>query len=161
ELELDAPHGRRQRGLLDDVRVHRLAGDEGEIEPGLRWVHTPGHAPGHIVVVVDADAGTVVIAGDTLGPDPSWFERMDLPGGLPRGGAPPARLPPPRAPRPGAGTPGPQPAGQAGPLPDRRPAVNALTREQKVYIAIAGLVLFIISLFLKWTGVDVGPLSIS
>ncbi|HJZ62202.1 MAG TPA: hypothetical protein VKD47_08610 [Miltoncostaeaceae bacterium] len=39
--------------------------------------------------------------------------------------------------------------------------MNALTREQKVYIAIAGLVLFIISLFLKWTGVDVGPLSIS
>ncbi|HJZ62203.1 MAG TPA: MBL fold metallo-hydrolase [Miltoncostaeaceae bacterium] len=83
ELELDAPHGRRQRGLLDDVRVHRLAGDEGEIEPGLRWVHTPGHAPGHIVVVVDADAGTVVVAGDTLGPDPSWFERMDLPEGFP------------------------------------------------------------------------------
>jgi len=83
ELELDTPYGRRQRGLLDGVRVHRLAGDEGEIAPGLRWVHTPGHAPGHVAVVVDADVGTVVVAGDTLGPDPSWFERMDLPEGFP------------------------------------------------------------------------------
>ncbi len=83
EAELESPHGRRQRGLLDGVRVHALQGEAGEVRPGLRWVHTPGHAPGHIAVAVDAEDGRVVIAGDTLGPDPSWFAAMDLPEGFP------------------------------------------------------------------------------
>lgn len=81
--ELDAPHARRQQGLLDAVTVHALSGDSGEIRPGIRWIHTPGHSPGHIAVVVDCDDGRVVIAGDTLGPDPGWFERMDLPDAFP------------------------------------------------------------------------------
>lgn len=39
--------------------------------------------------------------------------------------------------------------------------MNALTREQKVYVAIGGLVLFIISLFLKYSGVDTPLGSVS
>ncbi|MEW6583700.1 MAG: MBL fold metallo-hydrolase [Actinomycetota bacterium] len=84
ELELDTPHAREQRGLLDDVRVTRLTGDGGEVRPGIRWVHTPGHTPGHVAYAVDtADTGRVVVAGDTLGPDPAWFAGMDLPEGFP------------------------------------------------------------------------------
>lgn len=82
QAELDSEHGRRQRGLLDAVDVRPLTGDGGEILPGLRWIHTPGHAPGHIALVADADE-RVVIAGDTLGPDPAWFERTWLPEGFP------------------------------------------------------------------------------
>ena len=35
--------------------------------------------------------------------------------------------------------------------------MNALTREHKVYIAVGGLVLFIISLFFGWRGGSFGP----
>jgi N-acyl homoserine lactone hydrolase len=83
EAELDTPHARAQRGVLDRVRVHPFAGDAGELRPGLRWVHTPGHTPGHVALLVDAAEGLVAIAGDTLGPDPGWFERMELPEGFP------------------------------------------------------------------------------
>jgi len=83
ERELDTPHGRAQRGLLDGVRVTVLTGDGGEIRKGLRWVHTPGHSPGHVAVLAETDEGLVAIAGDTLGPDPAWFERMDPPADLP------------------------------------------------------------------------------
>jgi glyoxylase-like metal-dependent hydrolase (beta-lactamase superfamily II) len=83
EAELDTPHARLQQGFLARVTVSRLSGDEGEIRPGLRWIHTPGHAPGHIALVVDCDHERVIVAGDTLGPDPGWFARMELPEGLP------------------------------------------------------------------------------
>jgi glyoxylase-like metal-dependent hydrolase (beta-lactamase superfamily II) len=81
--ELDAPYARRQSGLLDGLDVRPLEGDGGEILPGLGWVHTPGHSPGHIAVVAECDDGRVVIAGDTLGPDPDWFWRGELPEGFP------------------------------------------------------------------------------
>lgn len=83
ELELGTPPARAQRGLLDGVTVRRLAGDEGEIREGIRWIHTPGHTPGHIAVAVETEEGLIVVAGDTLGPDPAWFERMELPEGFP------------------------------------------------------------------------------
>ena len=83
EAELDTPHARRQRGAMDRATVTPLTGDEGEIAPGLRWIHTPGHSPGHIAVLVDADEGLVVVAGDTMGPDPRWFLDRDPPAGLP------------------------------------------------------------------------------
>ncbi len=83
EDELDTPWARTQRGLLDAVRVTALTGEEGEIRDGLRWVHTPGHSPGHIAVLAETDEGLVAVAGDTLGPDPEWFARMDPPADLP------------------------------------------------------------------------------
>ena len=83
EAELDMPHARVQGGLLERVRVRPFSGDAGEILPGLRWVHTPGHTPGHVAVLVDTEEGLVAIAGDTLGPDPGFFERMELPEGFP------------------------------------------------------------------------------
>jgi len=81
--ELETPYGRRQRGLLDQAEVVSLEGEGGEILPGLAWIHTPGHAPGHIAVVAECAGGRVVIAGDTMGPDPAWFARRDPPADLP------------------------------------------------------------------------------
>jgi N-acyl homoserine lactone hydrolase len=81
--ELEAPHGRRNRGMLDQADVVVLAGDAGEVRPGIRWIHTPGHAPGHIAVLVDTADGLVVVAGDTMGPEPHWYARRDPPAGLP------------------------------------------------------------------------------
>jgi glyoxylase-like metal-dependent hydrolase (beta-lactamase superfamily II) len=83
EAELDTPYARRQQGLLDAVAVNRLTGKEGEIRPGLGWIHTPGHAPGHIAVIAECHDELVIVAGDTLGPDPGWFSRMDPPESLP------------------------------------------------------------------------------
>ena len=45
-------------------------------------IHTPGHSPGHIAVVVETEAGRVVIAGDTMGPEPGWFADRNPPVGL-------------------------------------------------------------------------------
>lgn len=82
EDELDTPHARRQRGVLDDAPLRVMTGDRGEIRPGLTWIHTPGHAPGHVAVIAECEAERVVIAGDTLGPDPAWFDDMNPPAGL-------------------------------------------------------------------------------
>jgi N-acyl homoserine lactone hydrolase len=83
EDELETVHGRAQRGLLDGVTVHQLSGAAGAIRPGIRWIHTPGHSPGHVAFVIDTPGGVVVVAGDTLGPRPEWFAEMDLPEGFP------------------------------------------------------------------------------
>jgi glyoxylase-like metal-dependent hydrolase (beta-lactamase superfamily II) len=82
EAELDTPYARRQKGILDEVSLRVMSGAEGEIRPGLTWIHTPGHAPGHIAVIAECAAERVVIAGDTLGPDPRWFDEMNPPQGL-------------------------------------------------------------------------------
>jgi glyoxylase-like metal-dependent hydrolase (beta-lactamase superfamily II) len=79
ELELESPHGRAGRGARDNARIHPLSGDGGEVLPGVRWIHTPGHSPGHVAFLVESRDGLVAIAGDTLGPDPSWFAQMTLP----------------------------------------------------------------------------------
>lgn len=83
EDELETDYGIRQRGLLDGVTVHKLAGAGGELRKGIRWIHTPGHSPGHVAFAVDTGEGVVVVAGDTLGPRPEWFAAMDLPEGFP------------------------------------------------------------------------------
>jgi glyoxylase-like metal-dependent hydrolase (beta-lactamase superfamily II) len=79
EIELAAPYTAIQQNVLDMVRVQKLSGEEGEIEPGLRWVLTPGHCDGLISVLVDTDDGLVVIASDCVGPLPEYFDAMDLP----------------------------------------------------------------------------------
>jgi glyoxylase-like metal-dependent hydrolase (beta-lactamase superfamily II) len=82
EAELDTPYARRQKGILDEVSLRVMSGAEGEIRPGLTWIHTPRHARGHIAVIAECAAERVVIAGDTLGPDPRWFDDMNPPQGL-------------------------------------------------------------------------------
>jgi glyoxylase-like metal-dependent hydrolase (beta-lactamase superfamily II) len=79
EVELDAPYAALEQGLLDMVKPIRLTGDEGEIEPGVRWILTPGHSNGLISVCIDTDEGLVVIASDCVGPLPEYFEKMNLP----------------------------------------------------------------------------------
>ena len=80
--ELDTPYARRQRGIVDDAPLVVMDGAEGQVRPGLSWFHTPGHAPGHVAVVAECDDARVIVAGDTLGPDPGWFRDMAAPDGL-------------------------------------------------------------------------------
>jgi N-acyl homoserine lactone hydrolase len=78
-LETEAPYAQIVAGQLETVNLELLDGDEGEIEPGLRWMRTPGHCDGLITVLVDTDDGLVAIASDCVGPLPEYFEQMDLP----------------------------------------------------------------------------------
>ena len=77
--ETEAPYAQIVSGVLELVDLEILDGDEGEIEPGLRWIRTPGHSDGLISLLVDTDDGLVVIASDCVGPLPEYFEKMDLP----------------------------------------------------------------------------------
>jgi N-acyl homoserine lactone hydrolase len=79
EIEMQAPYTAIEQGKLDLVRTIELKGEEGEIEPGVRWILTPGHSDGLISVLVDTDDGLVVIASDCVGPLPEYFDEMDLP----------------------------------------------------------------------------------
>jgi glyoxylase-like metal-dependent hydrolase (beta-lactamase superfamily II) len=79
EIELEAPYTALMQSLIDMVKVNKLTGDEGEIEPGLRWIRTPGHSNGLISILIDTEDGLVVIASDCVGPLPEYFEEMDLP----------------------------------------------------------------------------------
>jgi N-acyl homoserine lactone hydrolase len=79
EIELDAPYTGIYQSIIDMVRITKLSGEEGEIEPGLRWILTPGHSDGLVSLLVDTDDGLVVIASDCVGPLPEYFEQMDLP----------------------------------------------------------------------------------
>lgn len=80
--ELGTAHARRQRGILDDAPVMVMDGAAGEVRAGLTWLHTPGHAPGHVAVVAECADERVIMAGDALGPDPAWFRDMVTPDGL-------------------------------------------------------------------------------
>jgi glyoxylase-like metal-dependent hydrolase (beta-lactamase superfamily II) len=55
---------------------------DAEIAPGVRTVHTPGHTPGHRVVVVGSGRDQVVVAGDLLHfthqlEDAEWLSPFD------------------------------------------------------------------------------------
>jgi glyoxylase-like metal-dependent hydrolase (beta-lactamase superfamily II) len=78
-LETEAPYAQLVAGVLEMANLEVLEGEEGEFEPGLRWMRTPGHSEGLISLLVDTDEGLVVIASDCVGPLPEYFERMDLP----------------------------------------------------------------------------------
>jgi N-acyl homoserine lactone hydrolase len=79
EIELNAPYTGIYQSIIDMVQITKLSGDEGEIEPGLRWILTPGHCDGLVSLLVDTDEGLVVIASDCVGPLPEYFDEMDLP----------------------------------------------------------------------------------
>ncbi len=78
-LETEAPYAQIVAGQLETAQLEILDGEEGEIEPGLRWLLTPGHSDGLISLLVDTDEGLVVIASDCVGPLPEYFQEMDLP----------------------------------------------------------------------------------
>ena len=78
-LESEAPYAQFVAGQLETVNVETLDGEEGEFEPGLRWMRTPGHSDGLITVLVDTEEGLTAIASDCVGPLPEYFDQMDLP----------------------------------------------------------------------------------
>jgi N-acyl homoserine lactone hydrolase len=78
-LETEAPYAQLVAGQLETVDLELLDGEEGELEPGLRWIRTPGHSDGLITLLVDTDEGLTAIASDCVGPLPEYFEQMDLP----------------------------------------------------------------------------------
>jgi glyoxylase-like metal-dependent hydrolase (beta-lactamase superfamily II) len=78
-LETEAPYAQMVAGQLENVSLEVLDGDEGEIEPGIRWLRTPGHSDGLITILADTDEGLVAIASDCVGPLPEYFDEMDLP----------------------------------------------------------------------------------
>jgi glyoxylase-like metal-dependent hydrolase (beta-lactamase superfamily II) len=79
KLETEAPYAQIVSGQLENANLEVLEGEEGEIEPGLRWIRTPGHSEGLITLLVDTDDGLVAIASDCVGPLPEYFDEMDLP----------------------------------------------------------------------------------
>ncbi len=79
KLETEAPYSQIVAGQLENANLEVLDGEEGEIEPGLRWIRTPGHSDGLITLLVDTDDGLVAIASDCVGPLPEYFDQMDLP----------------------------------------------------------------------------------
>jgi N-acyl homoserine lactone hydrolase len=79
KLETEAPYAQLVSGMLEMANLEVLDGEEGQIEPGLRWIRTPGHSDGLISLLVDTDDGLVVIASDCVGPLPEYFDEMDLP----------------------------------------------------------------------------------
>jgi N-acyl homoserine lactone hydrolase len=78
-IETEAPYAQLVSGVMEMANLEILDGEEGEIEPGLRWMLTPGHSDGLISLLVDTDDGLVVIASDCVGPLPEYFEQMSLP----------------------------------------------------------------------------------
>jgi glyoxylase-like metal-dependent hydrolase (beta-lactamase superfamily II) len=75
-LEAHAPHWLLVGGLLEALPLELLAGDEGELAPGVAWARTPGHCEGHISLCVDTPGGPVVLCGDTVGPGRAEFDAM-------------------------------------------------------------------------------------
>ncbi len=78
-IETEAPYAQIVSGPLENANLEILDGEEGEIEPGVRWMLTPGHSDGLITILVDTDDGLVAIASDCVGPLPEYFDQMDLP----------------------------------------------------------------------------------
>jgi N-acyl homoserine lactone hydrolase len=79
KIETEAPYAQIVSGSMEMAQLEVLEGEEGEIEPGLRWIRTPGHSDGLITLLVDTDDGLVAIASDCVGPLPEYFEEMTLP----------------------------------------------------------------------------------
>ncbi|MGZ5374888.1 MAG: MBL fold metallo-hydrolase [Solirubrobacterales bacterium] len=78
-IETEAPYAQIVAGVTELANLKILEGEEGEIEPGLRWILTPGHSDGLITLLVDTDEGLVAIASDCVGPLPEYFDQMELP----------------------------------------------------------------------------------
>ena len=78
-IETEAPYAQIVAGQLEMANLEVVDGEEGEIEPGVRWMLTPGHCDGLITILVDTYDGLVAVASDCVGPLPEYFDEMDLP----------------------------------------------------------------------------------
>jgi glyoxylase-like metal-dependent hydrolase (beta-lactamase superfamily II) len=76
ERETRSPSWLLVGGLLELLPLERLAGQGGELAPGVAWALTPGHCDGHISLRVDTAGGPVVLCGDTIGPGRAEFDAM-------------------------------------------------------------------------------------
>jgi N-acyl homoserine lactone hydrolase len=70
QVEFDAAHHEEDYplvGLYDfpDAR-YELHGGEADVATGIRVVPTPGHTPGHQSLIVETNAGRVVLAGQAV-----------------------------------------------------------------------------------------------
>jgi glyoxylase-like metal-dependent hydrolase (beta-lactamase superfamily II) len=55
------------------------AGADAELAPGVRYVATPGHSPGHMSVLVESGGAQLVIGGDALTNALISFQKPDWP----------------------------------------------------------------------------------
>lgn len=55
------------------------AGDDAEVAPGVRYVATPGHSPGHMSVLVASGGAQLMIGGDALTNALISFQKPDWP----------------------------------------------------------------------------------
>ena len=62
----------RPGAYIRDAQFTLLTGDS-EVRPGIDVLHTPGHTPGSVVVVVRTVVGSVVVAGDTIPLFENWY----------------------------------------------------------------------------------------
>ncbi len=68
---------------FEPLNMRLLEGESGSIGRNLDFILTPGHTAGSISVIVDTADGVLVVAGDTVGPLPSYFDEMKLPADFP------------------------------------------------------------------------------
>lgn len=68
---------------FEPLNMRLLEGNEGELGPRLDFILTPGHTAASICVLADTVDGLLVVAGDTIGPLPSYYVNMELPEGFP------------------------------------------------------------------------------
>ena len=70
EVELTGARDEKEALVRDALAVERQAyrsiSGEHELLPGVRCVPTPGHTAGHQSLVVEAEVGTVVLAGQAM-----------------------------------------------------------------------------------------------
>jgi len=79
EAEMDDPLWPAASGLMSGRPLRPLRGGQGDLAPGVRWLHTPGHSAGSVCFLVETADGLIVLAGDTVGPLPETFAAMEAP----------------------------------------------------------------------------------
>jgi N-acyl homoserine lactone hydrolase len=91
-IELDEARAEEEPLVRDALAIDQLAyrpvDGEQELLPGLRVIPTPGHTAGHQSLVIDTDAGTVVLLGQAM-PSATDFASAVYAIGLERDGSAP------------------------------------------------------------------------
>jgi N-acyl homoserine lactone hydrolase len=91
-IELDEARAEEEPVVRDALAIDQLAyrpvDGEQDLLPGLRVIPTPGHTAGHQSLVIDTDAGTVVLLGQAM-PSATDFASAVYAIGLERDGSAP------------------------------------------------------------------------